>query len=42
MLHTAWGELREVCVTGGCGEVNINSFNKGLNAFIENKSVNRC
>lgn len=30
MLHTAWGELLKVCVTGGCGEVSNNSFNKGL------------
>lgn len=42
MLHTAWGELLEVCVTGGCGGVSINSFNKGLSAFTDNKSMNRC
>lgn len=41
MLHTAWGELLGVCVAGDCGEVRINCFNKGLNAFIDNKSMNK-
>lgn len=42
MLHTACSELLEVFVTGGCGWISTSSFNKGLNAFMDNGSINRC
>lgn len=41
MLHTACSDLLELLVTGGCREVSINSFNEGLNAFMDNGSINR-
>jgi len=41
MLHTACSEILEVFVTGGCGRDSTSSFNKGLNAFMDNRPLNR-
>lgn len=42
MLHTACSELLEGFVIRGCEGVSISNFNKGLNAFMDNRSINRC
>lgn len=42
MLHAACSELPDIFATGGCGGVRTTSFNKGLNVFRDNRSMNRC
>lgn len=42
MLHAARSELLDTFATGDCRGVKTISFNKGLKAFVDNRSINRC